>query len=278
MIAGSSSLRWKSIVAATALFMAVAGLAACTTLKPDPALDGVATQTFEDLRLGRFDAVRARMTPEARAVSTNAQLQTIRAYAPANRPLERRAVGWNVFLRVGAPSTAELAYELRYPDQGMLYTLVLKRPKDGATWALQSFHLNKANNADLARNALLSGGKSPLQWAFLAMTVLSPLVMVAALVALLRGPKMKLKWLWAIVAFAGIGTAQMNWGTGQWGFNLLSIQLVGFGLSKQGFLGFYPWMLKFTPPVGALVVLWRVRRARLKASGSTADAIAETLA
>lgn len=271
-------MRWKSIVTAAALFAVVAGIAACAALKPDPATDTIAVQAFEDLRLGRFDALRARMTPEARAVSTNAQLQTIRDYAPSIVPQERRAVGWQVLLPAGAPSTAELAYELHYPDQGMLYTLVLKRPNGGAAWAVQSFHLNKASKADLARNALLSGGKPPLQWAFLAMTVLSPLLMVFALITLLRGPKMKLKWLWAIVAFAGIGGAQMNWSTGQWGFNLLSIQLVNFGLSKQGFLGFYPWILKFTPPIGAILALWRVRRARRVVPRSEADAISDALA
>jgi len=262
-------LHWKSI-AATALFMVVASLAACTTLKPDPALDAVAGQMFDDVRVGRFDAARARMTPEARAVSPDAQLQAIRDYAPPGEPSERRAVAWQISIAAGGPSTAEIAYELRYPNEGMLYTLALKRADSRSAWAVQSFHLNKVGYTDLANNGLGSSSKEPLQWAFLAMTVLSPLLMVFALITVLRAPNLRLKWLWAIVAFAGIGVARMNWSTGQWGFNILSIQLVGFGLSRQGFLGFYPWLLKFTPPIGAVAALWRVRKARRLAPKSEA--------
>jgi len=262
-------LGWKSI-ATTALFVVVASLTACTTPKPDAALDAVAGQMFDDVRLGRFNAARARMTLEARAVSPDSQLQAIRSYAPPLEPSERRAVGWQISIAAGDSSTAQIAYELRYPEEGMLYTLVLKRADSRSAWAVQSFHLNKASYAELANNTLGSPSKGPMQWAFLATTVLSPLLMLFALIIVLRAPNLKLKWLWAIVAFAGIGVARMNWSTGQWGFNILSVQLIGFSLSRQGFLGFYPWLLKFTPPVGAIAALWRVRHADRSAPRSEA--------
>lgn len=255
-------MRWKSVVATATLFFIIATLSACSALKPDPAVDATATQMFDDLRLGRIAAVRARMTPEASAVTTPAQLEAVRAYAPRGAPLERRVVNWSIFVATSSPQTAQMAYELRYPDQGVLYTLTLKRPNSAAPWSVERFNLLKASNAELARNRLQPLGKPALQWLFLAMTVLSPVLMLAALVIVLRGPKMKLKWLWAIVAFAGIGTAQMNWSTGQWAFQILSIQLIGAGMTKTGFLGFYPWLLKFTVPIGAVAALWRVHKAR----------------
>lgn len=255
-------MRWKSVVAVAALSFAVATLSACSALKPDPSADTVAAQVFDDLRLGRMAAVQARLTPEAKAVVTPAQVEAVRAYAPRGAPLERRAINWSTFIDASGPQTATMAYELRYPDEGVLYSLTLKRPNAAAPWGVESFNLNRASNAELARGKLQLTGKPPGQWAFLAMTVLSPVLMLLALVAVLRGPKMKRKWLWAIVALAGIGSAQMNWTTSQWGFQILSIQLIGAGVTKTGFLGFFPWLLKFTVPVGAVAALWRVRKAR----------------
>jgi hypothetical protein len=255
----------KSIVVAAALLLTLGGLTACNALKPDPAVDATTAQVFDDLRLGKISAVQARLTPEAKAVVTPAQLQAVRAFAPPSAPLDRRAINLSMFLAASGPQTTEVVYELRYPGEGVLYSVRLKRPTGTAAWAVEYLDLKRASNADLARNGLSPIGKPPLQWLFLLMTALAPALMLFALVAVLRGPKMKLKWLWAIIAFAGLGMAQMNWSTGQWNFNILSVQLIGAGMTRSGFLGFYPWLLKFTVPVGAVVALWRVRRARQEA-------------
>jgi hypothetical protein len=267
-------LRWKSIVAAAALLLIVGGLSACAALKADPAVDATATRLFDDLRLGRISAVRAQLTPEARAVVSPAQIQAVRAYVPPGVPLKRLAIDWSMLITTSGSQTAEATYELRYPEEGVLYSLRLKRLNNTAPWAVERFDIRRASNAELARTGLSPIGRSPLQWLFLAMTVLSPGLMLFAFVTVIRAPKIKLKWLWAVIAFAGYGKAMMNWNTGQWDFKVLSVQLVGFGLTRHGFLGFYPWMLKFTLPVGAIVALWRVRRARrdMHRPGETSEA------
>ena len=261
-------MRWKLLIAVAAVFLVTGGLTACTALKPDPAVDATTARVFDDLRLGRISQVHAQLTPEAKAVVRPAQIEALRAYVPPGSPVERRAIDWSILITPSGPQTAEVIYELSYPGEGVLYSARLKRPNSAAPWAVERFDLRRASNVDLARNSLSPVGKSPLQWLFLAATMLSPALMLLALVTVIRGPKMKLKWLWAIIAFAGYGTATMNWNAGQWTFNILSVQLVGAGMTRHGFLGFFPWMLKFTVPVGAVAALLRVRRARHGTSSS----------
>jgi hypothetical protein len=236
----------------------LAALSACAP-KSDPAIDAVAQQTYDDLRLGRFDALQARLTPEAAKMVTPDQLRRIQAYLPPGAPAERRAVNWSMLLPGSGPQTAQAAYELDYASQGVLLTLNLQRAGGQAPWKVHGFNVMKADHAQLKSSVSLSPiGKPPGQGVFLAATILSPLLMITALVAVLRGPKMKRKWLWALAAFVGIGSLTMNWTTGGVGVQLASIQLIGAGVTRTGFMGFYPWVLKTTLPVGAVAALWRV--------------------
>lgn len=251
----------------------VAVLSACAP-KPDPAIDAVARQTYDDLRLGRFDALQARLTPEAASLVTPAQLRQIQAYLPPGAPTERRAINWSTTIATSAPQTAQAAYELGYPDHGVLLTLNLQRTGSQAPWRVHGFNVLKADRAQLRHSVSLSPiGKPPGQGAFLVATILSPLLMLTALVAVLRTPNLKRKWLWAIAAFAGIGSLTMNWTTGQVGMQLASIQLIGAGVMRSGFMGFYPWVLKMTLPVGAVAALWRVWSLRRARRSEPADAV-----
>ena len=86
--------------------------------------------------------------------------------------------------------------------------------------------------------------------------------MLIAVTTVIRAPKFKRKWLWAIMAFVGVGSATMNWTTGVSNFQPLMLSLIGAGATHQGFLGFFPWILKFTLPIGAIAALWRAAKAR----------------
>jgi hypothetical protein len=254
-------MRWTKAMAAMGLVAAVA-LGGCKlNLKTDPKAEAVADAIYRDVQSGRAAEIQARLTPAAAAVVTREQIQALKAYAPPGAPSDRRLISWEFFAGTDG-QMRRLVYELDYPSEAVLYRLTLKRPSDAAPWRVESFHLQRATHTDLRQNRFTLVGRSLGQLLFLAMAVLSPLLMLIAVTTVIRAPKFKRKWLWAIMAFVGVGSATMNWATGASNFQPLMLSLIGAGATHQGFLGFFPWVLKFTLPIGAIAALWRAAKAR----------------
>ena len=265
-------MRVFKIVATVAVLAVASLLTACITLKTDPAAEAVAMDVLRAVRDADEGAMRARLTPEASAAISPSQFRQLRVYAPPGEPTRRRLI--NFFRGYGQTESLSLQYELTYPGEGVLYDIRLKRPKGGA-WRAEYVHLQRATDAQLAPNRFTLA-KPPGHWLFLALTLLSPVTMLAALVAVVRAPRFKRKWLWAIVALAGMGSVSMDWSTGQVLFNPLTLALIGVGATTQGFLGFFPYIVKFTLPIGAMAAFWRVAKARRAAK--TAAPLDETVA
>lgn len=264
----------KSVMKQAAGLLLVAAalmLAGCKppVLKADPAVEAVARAVYDDVAAGRVDAVRARMTPEALAAASPEQIQALRPFARTAGTVERRLINMQMVSN-GSAQSLVLIYELPFPNEAVLYEVRLQRAGANAPWRLLGCTFNRASNAELAKGSLTVTDRSPGQLAFLAATVLSPLLMLSAIAAAFMAPGLKHKWLWAILALAGIGGASMNWTTGQTGFQILNISLIGAGITKMGYSNFYAWILKFTIPVGAVIVHVRAWKARQAAKAKPA--------
>lgn len=267
-------MRVKTWIGGLLGVVAAVSLTACKPLhlKTDPTAEAAAQSIYDDVAAGRADAIHARLTPMAVKVTTPQQILSLRPFTEPKPPLERRLINMEVFHEFEGPQTQSLTYELAYPDRTVLYRVTLKRPDAAAAWQVETINLNKATRDELAKSQFTLNGRSPGQLLFLAATILSPLLMLSALVAVIRAPGLKRKWLWSIVAFAGIGTVTMNWTTGQTGVQPFMLNLVGAGIVKQGASGFFPWILKFTLPVGAVLSHWQAARARRAARNAVLDA------
>lgn len=257
-------MRVFKIVATVAVLAVASLLAACVALKTDPAAEAVAMDVLKAVRDVNEGVMRARLTPEGSAAISHSQFRQLRVYTPSGEPTRRRLI--NFVHRYGQTESLSLQYELTYPGEGVLYDIYLKRPKGGA-WRAEYVHLQRASDAQLAPNRFTLA-KPPGHWLFLALTLLSLLTMLAALVVIVRAPRFKRKWLWAILALTGLGSFSMNWSTGQVFFNPVTVALVGVGATTQGFLGFFPYIVKFTPPIGALAAFWRAAEARRAAKAT----------
>lgn len=269
-------MRVKTWVAGLLAIVAAASLAACKpiTLKGDPAAEATAKAAYDDIAAGRAAAFHARLTPEAAKVATPAQVLALRVYASAAPPKQQRLVGVDYASDTSGLQTQNLVYELDYPGFSVLYQVRLKRPGKSAAWRIEGANLNRATEAELARGRFNLVDRSPAQWSFLAATILSPLLMLSALIAVIRAPGLKRKWLWGLLALAGLGTATMNWTTGAAAFQPIAVNLIGAGVVKQGFSGFFPWTLKFTLPLGAVIAHWRAAKARRDAKRPLDETVA----
>lgn len=258
-------MRWLAVA------LAAIALAACNPLARDPQVDSEVRSVFDQARHHENKELAARLDPSLgdRAI---AQLPTVEGYIPTDEPRGRKTLGTNTVRVSGQGETVSTTDEYDYGDRRILVDTQLYRATNSRAWQVQGFHVQAATTAELASNRFSLMGKSAFQYLFLLFTVASPLLMLAALIKVVRTPGLKRKWLWGILAFAGLVALRMNWTTGQLSYQILTIQLIGAG-AVRGLSAFSPWILSATVPVGAVLILTGVwanpRRARPVSSAAS---------
>ncbi len=236
--------------------LVMAALMTCAWSWPtlDAKDDAVARNVYVLVQSGDIAALQAMSGPELHSPEAEAQFQQARKLLPAGRPRSIKTVGFSYFNVVGGARSLQVTQEYDYGDRVVLLQTALSKPSDAAAWIVRGFHVNVATLGQLAVNDLTLQGKSPIQYAFLTMTLLSPILMIAALVKVIRTDGLRRKWLWGILAFFGLCLFRMDWTNGQIEPVWLSVQLLGAGIVRD-VSRFSPWIMTFTFPLGALLIL-----------------------
>lgn len=97
-------------------------------------------------------------------------------------------------------------------------------------------------------------GKGFLHYLFMFFAILIPLFILVTLIFIIK-TKLKRKWLWIIGVLFGFIKFILNWTTGQFALQPISIMILGAGYSKSGIVA--PWMLSFSIPIVAIVFWYR---------------------
>ena len=152
---------------------------------------------------------------------------------------------------------ANLAYAI---DRGAEHALVRVgvRHEEG-TVAITDLYVTplKVPADQLTRFDLV--GKSPVQYLFLALTIMAFTVSVTALISVIRTKGIKRKWLWALGSVIGLGQFAVDWSSGAVRFQPLSIQFFSaFAVTS----GVGPWTVGFALPVFAVLFLLRRKALR----------------
>lgn len=247
------------------LLLSLCGCNPATALR-DPAVDAEIHAVFEKIR-SQDPGWAASFAPSVAQTITPEGIAAVRAAIPAEVPRARNPTATTVS-RTTSGSFVAAVDEYVYKDRTLVVQTLLQRPPGSEQWAVSGFHVRAASAAEIADNRFSVFGKSVGQYLFLTIVVLSPLLMLAALTKVVRTPGLRRKWLWAILAFAGLLSFQMNWTTGEIAVNYLTLQLIGAGVLR-GPSALDPWLLTFTLPVGAILILTGVwanpKRARSRA-------------
>lgn len=238
-------------------------LSACALAKPPGDIDGAARLAFNQLRRGEDAALLARGTPALQAADAETLAQ-VRALIPKGRPTATKALAWRATMGTDGHH-AEVQHRYDFASGVLMVDTALARPNRESPWQVHGLHVTPVATEDIQANAFTFAGKTAGHYAFLVATIASPLLMLAAIIVVIRAPGLKRKWLWCLLALAGVGSAQMNWTTGEMGFNLLSLQLIGAGIVKN-LSPLAPWILKFMVPVGAVLAILRGLKARRDAA------------
>lgn len=257
---------WRALLGLVAL-----GLAACAPPILEPADESAARAVFDDIRAGNIDALMARMAPDQSNDETRAAFEQLRRdYLPSAAPEKVERVSFNVHTFAGTSGASRrvaTVHHYTYPDR-LLVAQTRLVSFDGGPLLIEGFHVNVASTeqvaAAAAANAFTLEGKSVHQYAFLALVIASPLLMIWSCIAVIRTRGFRRKWLFAILSFVGLFQFTMNWTTGILTANLLQIVLIGFTIAR-GTSPADPWLLTVTMPLGALLGLllsWAHRSAR----------------
>lgn len=240
---------WRWLAALAAGLM----VAACQGIVGDP--NPLLRQGYEAIRDGDIARLRAVSAPEMITPQLEGQVAALRRMLPPGAPSETKALGRHTTTTLGAGQILDATDLYAFKDHKVVVVGRMVRASETDRWRLQGINVQVLAAKDLAQNALTFAGKGAGHYAFLLATIASPLLMVAALVKVVRRKGLRRKWLWGLLAFAGLFIVQMNWTTGEVAVQWLTIQFIGAGLTSTSADGLAPWFAQFTLPVGAVLIL-----------------------
>lgn len=252
------------------IVLALAGLvllASCGRAPLETEADRTAQAFFKVLRDGDAAAMAAQLSPAlGERPDTYDHLMRMRAAIPAGQVQEVRTVGW-ARTQTKSGKRLDTVHLYRFPGADLIVGTALVRVPPANNYGVANLVLNRVPPGTIERHRFRLSGKTPRQLGFLATTILSPLVMLGMAILVIFTPGLKLKPLWFALCFVGVGSAYMNWSTGQGGFSPMQLGLINFGFTRTTDIS--PWIIRFAPPVGALLVLIRLLLHRPRAAASS---------
>jgi hypothetical protein len=239
----------RKLIALAALFL----LAACARPPLETEADQAARNFMIAVRLGDWTAVDAALAPEAAAAPDRRErFEAARRAIPGGAVDRALSVGW-IRTEQDGHKRITAVHLYRFPGVDLAVSTTLERVPPANTYRVVGFSMNRLAPGVLERSRFSLAGKTPRQLAFLASAVLSPLAMAGVALTVIFTPGLRWKPLWFALCFVGVGSAWMNWTSGQGGFVWSQVGLVDFGVSRATDIS--PWIIRFAAPVGALASL-----------------------
>ena len=147
-----------------------------------------------------------------------------------------------------------LRYQVQL-DSGYVHASALVH-NTGPDFMLSGFYIEALPSHLSEINTFELGGKPIYHYVMLFMAVFMPLFILYSLYSCLR-VKPPQKWKWFIFIFFGFTSFTLNWTNGLWGFQLLTLNVIGSTILRDGIYG--PWMITWYVPVGAILYHRKVR-------------------
>ncbi len=254
-------------IIATILLALAALLSGCNASQDSPA--SIAPQetqwvrsAVDELARRDFAAVEARLAPRLRTADLRQNLGQMAALIPPGPPKSAEAVGVHV-LKTDSATFHQLTLEYEYPQSWLVVSAMLEQR--GGAVVFNALQVTPSAQSLAATHRFSLEGKGLGHFLFLALAIGIPLGIVYTLWACIRTPIPKRKWLWYAVIAVGVVQCHLDWTTGAWPAQWLSLQLLGAGFAKAGPQA--PLILTISLPLGALA-FWVRRRSFVRAASA----------
>jgi hypothetical protein len=224
-----------------------------------PEEESIAKGYVELLQQRKFDQIEHDLDSSLIDSNVGNTLSKMAAFFPAERPESVKVVGAHIY-RDQQSSKVDITFEYQFPSKWLLVNVTTQ--KNGDVRTVMGFHVTPIADSLENLNKFTLVGKSALQYLTLACDVGSLLFTLYVFALCIRSKDMKPKWLWLIIVLVGVGKFAVNWGTGQWTYQLIAIQIPCFSMTRSLY---GPWMVAAYVPLGAMVFLYR--RWKMKITG-----------
>ena len=260
------------VLVALACLLALVGCAgAGLTASQDAELRGVFTQ----IRLGRIAEAEARFDPQFSRPQLTQTLVGLAGVIPKRAPSSVRLLAGNsIETRLGEAYLA--TYEYGYPDRYLIVRAGIYRPRVGPAM-VNTFYIDVTPMSAVRANAFTLENRAPRQYGFLVLAVLTPLIVVIALISLAGSQRVRGKAIWMVGMVVGLGALTMNWTTGALGVRPLFVDPFGLWVLHADTPA-APWLITVSLPLVALIylLLRLVGWPRIKRTLPTGLALART--
>jgi hypothetical protein len=201
------------------------------------------------------DSAMARLVREMQDPATRQQVVNVMGILDGERFDSIRVIGANTWSGPDA-RRVNLTYEL-HSASGWFEASVATFDTAG-DWRVYGLHATALSQSLESMQWFTLRGKSLLQYAWLLATILCAICSVVTAIFIGTRKGMPRRWGWVAMALLGYGTFAMNWSTGDWSSNLLTVNLLGAGYTRAGL--YAPYFFSFSIPLGSAMALDRYRR------------------
>jgi hypothetical protein len=235
-------------------FVCVALLVACSQ---DDLIQRIASddeQAFakhciQRLRNRDFAYIENLLDPSLSGPDNHAKFVGMADAFPSLSPLSMKIVGAQRTHAI-QQETLNLTFEYDFGAMVVLANVAVKS-KSGVKTII-GFNVQQMNQTLESRNRFTLTNKGAPQYLILTGAVLAFLISCYALFVCIREKLPGRKWPWILFILIGIGKVSVNWTTGEWFFQVLSIQVMSAGVFGSPFGA---WMISCSLPLGALIFL-----------------------
>lgn len=179
-------------------------------------------------------------------------------YFPSGKLLSTDLIGSQVNI-INDAWQGNFTYEYHFEQGWALANAVVNRKDNKLSVIGFNVYQTKASQKEINKFALAD--KSILHYLMLLCAVLIPVFIVITLVACIKTPIPRRKWLWIIFILGGISTFSINWTTGEYGFKLIQYQLLGSGVFTAS--EYAPWIIVAGFPLGAILFWFKREKWRV---------------
>ena len=248
---------WKSAALPFMAAVILGLLSACALPKLNPADDAAVRRVFTEIQTGDIATLQANATSDMKGPDAAAQLQRLHALVPQGQPKSVTTTGYSRLVTSGQGEMLEVVQDYDFGDRVALVDTSMTRAAAGQGWVARGINVRVATRQELAAHAFTLQGKPASCYLALAALAASLGLMIAALVKVIRTRGLKRKWLWGILSFIGLFSFHVNWTNGAWLIQWITVQIIGLGVVR-GASPFSDWIVTFTLPLGALLILFGV--------------------
>jgi len=206
---------------------------------------------------GDLASVLARFDDSQRPADPEIATQQLAHEVPPGPRLDIQMVSYQSSVtKIVGGSTTEIsgvAFESKYPRAYLITTVLLRRVDDGER-RIVGLRVQAQPESMQARNAFSLTGKDLNQYTVLFAMIAVVVVTARALLLWFRRRRItRRKWWWLVAILLGAFKLSIDWTTGAFALQALTIQFFAVSVTRNGPVG--PWIFSLSFPAGAIAFM-----------------------